>query len=181
MTTQQFKTAYTPAGENAYNNPYLNVLGMKVGVKMAHAQTYGQFSCIETYLAPRQMGPPPHVHYQLDEIMRVIEGTVTVMEGDKVVEIPAGGYHFRPRGIVHTFWNSHDEPAAFIDMYPGTQDFAHYLEELSQLGADLHNEGANPFAPESIARFKALDARYNHEVFYDQMPAHMAKYGAAAQ
>jgi len=34
MTTQQFKTAFTPAGENAYNNPYLNVLGMKVGMKI---------------------------------------------------------------------------------------------------------------------------------------------------
>ena len=97
MTTQQFKTAYTPAGENAYNNPYLNVLGMKVGVKMAHAQTYGQFSCIETYLAPRQMGPPPHVHYELDEMMRVIEGTVTLLEGDKVVEVPAGAHHARSK------------------------------------------------------------------------------------
>ena len=177
METQQLKSAYTPAGENAYNAPYLNLMGMKVGVKIAHAQTYGQFSCIETYMAPRQMGPPPHVHYQLDEIMRVTEGTMCVMEGDKVVEIPAGGYHFRPRGVIHTFWNGHDEPATFIDMYPGTQDFVKYLEELSQLGADLHKEGANPFAPESIARFKALDLLYDHEVFYEQMPAHIAKYG----
>jgi mannose-6-phosphate isomerase-like protein (cupin superfamily) len=38
---------------------------------------YGQFSCIEVSLAPRQMGPPPHVHYELDEIMRVLEGTVS--------------------------------------------------------------------------------------------------------
>ena len=177
METQQLKSAYTPAGENAYNAPYLNLMGMKVGVKIAHAQTYGQFSCIETYMAPRQMGPPPHVHYQLDEIMRVLEGTMCVMERDKVVEIPAGGYHFRPRGVIHTFWNGHDEPATFIDMYPGTQDFVKYLEELSQLGADLHKEGANPFAPESIARFKALDLLYDHEVFYEQMPAHIAKYG----
>ncbi|MBC7511185.1 MAG: hypothetical protein H7320_20935, partial [Ferruginibacter sp.] len=56
MDTQQFKTAYTAPGENAYNNSFLNVLGMKVGVKMAHAQTFGQFCCIETFLAPRQMG-----------------------------------------------------------------------------------------------------------------------------
>ena len=48
METQQLKSTYTPAGENAYNAPYLNLMGMKVGVKIAHAQTYGQFSCIET-------------------------------------------------------------------------------------------------------------------------------------
>lgn len=178
METTARKAVHTPANENANNAPTLNVLGMSTAVKVTHAQTYGQFSCVETSLAPLQMGPPPHVHYELDEIMRVIEGTVTVLEGDKVVEVANGGYHFRPRGVIHTFWNGHDAPAKFIDMYPSNQDFAHYLEELAQLGVDMHNEGVNPFAPENIARFKALDTRYNHEVFYEQMPEHLAKYGA---
>lgn len=177
MTPSTYAVAYTAPGQNAHNSPTLKVLGMACGVKLSHAQTYGQFSGVEVDLAPRQFGPPPHVHYELDEIMRVLEGTVTVLEGDQIREIPAGGWHFRPRGVVHTFWNGHDQPAHFIDMYPSSQDFAHYLEEVAQLGQDLHNEGANPFAPESIARFKALDARYDHEVFYEQMPEHMAKYG----
>jgi mannose-6-phosphate isomerase-like protein (cupin superfamily) len=177
MSTEQMKAVHTPANTNALNSPTLNVLGMQTAVKLTHEQTYGQFSCIEVSLVPRQMGPPPHVHYELDEIMRVLEGRVSVLEGDKVVEVEAGGWHFRPRGVVHTFWNGHDEPAKFIDMYPSSQDFVHYLEELSQLGVDMHNEGVNPFAPENIARFKALDARYNHEVFYEQMPAFMEKYG----
>jgi quercetin dioxygenase-like cupin family protein len=178
METIIRKAVHTPAGQNANNAPTLSVLGMPTAIKITHEQTYGQFSCIETSLAPRQMGPPPHVHYELDEIMRVLEGTVTLLEGDKVVEVQAGGYHFRPRGVVHTFWNGHDAPAKFIDMYPSTQDFAHYLEELAQLGLDMQNEGVNPFAPENIVRFKELDARYNHEVFYEQMPEHLAKYGA---
>lgn len=176
-TIPPFAPAYTAPGHNANNAPMLDVLGMAVGVKLQHAQTYGQFSCVEVSLAPRQMGPPPHVHYALDEIMYVTEGTVSVLEGDQVIEVSAGGWHFRPRGIVHTFWNGHAQPAKFIDMYPSLQDFAHYLEELAQLSADLYSEGASPFAPESIARFKALDTRYNHEVFYEQMPDHMAKYG----
>ncbi len=112
--------------------------------------------------------------------MYVIEGTITVLLGQEVVELRKGSYHFRPRGIVHTFWNAHEQPAQFMNMYQSSQDFAHYLEELAQLGADMHNEGANPFASESIARFKALDARYNHEVFYEQMPDHMAKYARKA-
>lgn len=183
MMTQseiQLAPVYTAPGQNARNAPTLNVLGMATGVKLQHAQTGGQFSCIEVSLLPRQMGPPPHVHYVLDEIMYMLEGTVTLLVGDEVVEVPAGGYHFRPRCTVHTFWNAHDQPARFIDMYPSTQDFAHYLEELAQLGEDLHTEGANPFAPDSIARFKALDARYDHEVFYEQMPEFMAKYGPGA-
>lgn len=177
QTTPQFAVAYTPPGQNAHNAPTLNVLGMSTGIKLTHAQTYGQFSCMEQHLAPRQMGPPPHVHYELDEIMYVLEGTITLLEGDQTREVAAGGWHFRPRGVVHTFWNAHDAPAKFIDMYPSSQNFVHFLEELAELGGAIHAEGGNPFAPESIARFKALDARYNHEVFYEQMPAHMAKYG----
>jgi mannose-6-phosphate isomerase-like protein (cupin superfamily) len=176
MTTTQFKTAYTPAGQNANNAPMLNVLGMEVGVKMTHEQTYGQFSSILTNLNPRQMGPPPHVHYELDEIMYVTEGTMTLLAGEDVVEVEKGGWHFRPRGVIHTFWNGSDAPASFIDLYPSTQNFAHYLEELAQLGYEIHISGTDPFAPDNIAKFKALDARYNHEVFYEQMPAHMAKY-----
>lgn len=177
MTTELMKAALTPANSNAHNAPNINVLGMPVGVKLAHDQTYGQVSCVEVDLAPRQMGPPPHVHYELDEIMRVLEGTVTVLEGDKTVEVAAGGWHFRPRGVVHTFWNGHDVPAKFIDFYPSSQDFAHYLEELAQLVEDMVKEGLNPMAPENMPRFKALDARYNQEVFYEQMPAHIEKYG----
>lgn len=177
MAETQLEVAFTPAGINAHNAPTLNVLGMPTAVKVAHDQTGGTFSCVETDLAPFQMGPPPHVHYELDEIMRVLEGTVTLLEGDKVREVTAGGYHFRPRGIVHTFWNAHAEPAKFIDMYPGTQNFAHYLEELSALGFAIHTEGGNPFAPENMVRFKDLDAKYNHEVFYEKMPEHLAKYG----
>lgn len=177
METIVRKAVHTPANQNANNAPTLNVLGMPTGVKLQHNQTDYQFSCIECSLEPRQMGPPPHVHYALDEIMYVVDGIVTLLEGDKVVEVSAGGWHYRPRGIVHTFWNGHDAPAKFIDMYPSSQDFAHYLEELSELGLAIHNEGVNPFAPENIARFKALDTRYDHEVFYEQMPEHLAKYG----
>lgn len=35
MDPQPFKTAYTPAGQNANNDPWLNLLGMQVEVKIA--------------------------------------------------------------------------------------------------------------------------------------------------
>lgn len=42
----------------------------------------------------------------------------------------------------------------------------------------MYTKGDNPFVPESIARFKALDTRYDQEIFYEKMPEHMAKYGS---
>ena len=63
------------------------------------------------------MGPPPHYHRELDELMYVVEGTASVLVGKEIVEINAGGWHLRPREIKHTFWNASDEPLRFFDMY----------------------------------------------------------------
>lgn len=76
-----------------------------------------------------QMGPAPHIHEELDEIMLVLEGTATVIVEGKVEEIQAGGWHLRPRKIEHTFWNGSDKPLRFIDMY-FNQNFEDFLEKL---------------------------------------------------
>ena len=78
-------------------------------------QTNNQFSNVEVAVAPKQMGPSPHMHKDLDELMYVLEGTATVLIGKEIYEVKAGGWNFRPRGIVHSFWNAADSPLRFID------------------------------------------------------------------
>ncbi|MDQ3016637.1 MAG: cupin domain-containing protein [Bacteroidota bacterium] len=80
-------------------------------------QTNKQFSNVEVAIAPKQMGPSPHLHKDLDELMYVLEGTATVMIGKEICEVKAGGWNFRPRGIVHSFWNADDTPLRFIDCF----------------------------------------------------------------
>lgn len=102
---------------------------MDIRVWVRSAATGGVYSCVECAVAPRVMGPAPHSHKALDELMYVLEGTATVMVGDEIQEIPAGGWHFRPRQLTHTFWNASDEPLRFIDMY-FNQDFEVFLERI---------------------------------------------------
>lgn len=103
--------------------------GMDIRVWMRGSMTNGLFSSVECAVAPRIMGPPPHHHKELDEIMYVVEGTASVLVGDDVVEVKAGGWHLRPRMIRHTFWNGSDQPLRFIDMY-FNQPFEEYLEKI---------------------------------------------------
>jgi mannose-6-phosphate isomerase-like protein (cupin superfamily) len=91
--------------------------------------TNGTFSSVECAVAPKRMGPPPHYHKELDEIMMVLEGTATILIGDDVVEVQAGGWHLRPRLIKHTFWNASEKPLRFVDMY-FNQPFEEYLERI---------------------------------------------------
>ena len=103
--------------------------GMEIRVWMRSSMTNGMFSSVECAVAPKLMGPPPHLHKELDEIMYVLNGTASVLIGEEVVEINAGGWHLRPRKIKHTFWNASAEPLRFIDMY-FNQPFEEYLEQI---------------------------------------------------
>ena len=102
---------------------------MDILVWVRSSMTGGVYSCVECAVAPKVMGPPPHWHKALDEMMFVLEGTASVLVGDEVVEVPAGGWHFRPRNLRHTFWNGSDQPLRFIDMY-FNQPFEEFLEKI---------------------------------------------------
>jgi mannose-6-phosphate isomerase-like protein (cupin superfamily) len=103
--------------------------GMQIRVWVRSSMTNGLYSNVECAVAPKLMGPPPHYHKELDELMYVVEGTASVLVGDEVVEIQAGGWHLRPRLILHTFWNASDKPLRFYDMY-FNQPFEEYLEQI---------------------------------------------------
>jgi len=103
--------------------------GMEIRVWVRSAMTNGLFSSVECAVAPKTMGPAPHHHKELDELMYVLEGTASVLVGEEIVEVNAGGWHLRPRMITHTFWNSTDKPLRFIDMY-FNQPFEEFLERV---------------------------------------------------
>lgn len=103
--------------------------GLDIRTLIHSDQTNKQFSCVEFAVAAKKMGPAPHYHKELDELMYVLEGTATVMVEDQFYDIPAGGWHFRPHGKIHTFFNKTDQPFRGIDMY-FNQNFEDYLEEM---------------------------------------------------
>jgi len=103
--------------------------GLSIRTWVRSEMTGGVYSSVETAVAPKTMGPPPHYHKELDELMYVVEGTASVLIGKDVVEVKAGGWHLRPRLIQHTFWNAADTPVRFIDMY-FNQPFEQYLESI---------------------------------------------------
>lgn len=102
---------------------------MDIKVWVSSAMTGGVYSNVECAVAPKTMGPAPHYHLELDELMYVVDGTASVLVGDDIVHVEAGGWHLRPRMIKHTFWNGSDKPLRFFDMY-FNQPFEEYLEAI---------------------------------------------------
>lgn len=124
LTSDPLQPFYLPPSA-----PLLHKGSMDIRVWVRSKMTGGVYSCVECAVAPMVMGPPPHFHKELDELMYVVEGTASVMVEDELVEIPAGGWHFRPRNLRHTFWNASDQPLRFVDMY-FNQPFEEFLEQI---------------------------------------------------
>ncbi len=140
-------------------------------------QTGKQISNVEVSLAPKQMGPSPHIHKDLDELMYVLEGTATVLIGKEIYEVQAGGWNFRPRGIIHSFWNASDKPLRFIDSF-FNQNFEDYLEDLfHKIIPHMLKENLNPASPQIAKRITALDKQFGVTWFHNQKQAIVDKYG----
>lgn len=134
--------------------------GIDFRVVIRQAQTQGRLSCVEAAMAPMQMGPAPHYHDELDELMYVTEGTVSVLIDGQLHEVPAGGWNFRPRKLEHTFFNRTAKPARFIDMY-FNQNLEDYLEELvHKIFPEMRQKGLTPFSPGIRERIAELDKKF---------------------
>lgn len=149
---------------------------MAIRVKVRSSQTDLQYSCVDVAVAPKTMGPAPHIHEKLDELMYVSEGTISILVGKEVHDVKAGGWHFRPRGIVHTFWNATDQIARSTDMY-FNQNFEDFLEELFFKIIPAMKKGNLTPADAGIAsRMLALDKKFGITTYHEQRQAIVDKY-----
>jgi len=89
----------------------------------------------------------------------------------------AGGFIFRPHGIVHSFWNASDVPLRFMDCF-FNQNFEDYLEELfHSIIPDMLKANLTPFSPEIAKRIEALDEEFGVTWFHSERQAIIDKYG----
>ena len=155
----------------------LGPLGSNMRTLIRSTQTNKQFSCVEAVLAPKKIAGSPHKHDDLDELMYVMEGTASVLLGDEVVEVSAGSWHLRPRGMMHVIWNSGNENLRLIDMY-FNQNFEDYLEELyHQIIPEVIAKKLTFEDPEIAKRIAKLDKHFGLTYYPEKSQALIDKYG----
>lgn len=82
------------------------LLGAMTAVfKADEDETSARYSVSEWWLEPGAEGPGAHSHEANDEIFYVIEGTASILAGDKWLEAPQGTFLRIPAGIMHDFRN----------------------------------------------------------------------------
>jgi mannose-6-phosphate isomerase-like protein (cupin superfamily) len=112
--------------------------GLGVVFAISGEVTGGAFSIVEHPIAPGVL-VPPHVHTHEDELSYVLEGEIGARIGDEEFVVGPGAYIFKPRGVLHTFWNAGPNPAKILEIIspPG---FASFFAE--QFTGDPAHDGS---------------------------------------
>src|SRR4051794_21321720 len=99
---------------------------------------------------PVEQGPDPHVHRQHSDAFYVLEGEVDFGLGPDVTRIAAGPETFAgaPPNVVHTFKNSSEATAIFLNIHAPSMGFGDVLrggghEHFDQF--DPPEDGGRPF------------------------------------
>jgi len=66
---------------------------------------------------------PKHLHPEIEHEQYVLQGTIRIGLGEKVIDVGPGDVVFIPLGTPHWYENIGDEPAMFLCMVPATQDY----------------------------------------------------------
>jgi mannose-6-phosphate isomerase-like protein (cupin superfamily) len=83
-------------------------------------ETAEKYSISEWWLEPNSEGPGVHQHENNDEVFYGIEGTTTILVGDKWLEISKGDFLRIPAKTIHDFVNKTNEKCGVLNFFiPG--------------------------------------------------------------
>ncbi|MEO7235913.1 MAG: cupin domain-containing protein, partial [Lapillicoccus sp.] len=104
------------------------ITGLGMQHKVGASALGGQLFIVEGVIPPGVL-VTPHTHTREDECSYILDGTLVYLVGDEEVEVTAGAYVVKPRGVRHAFWNASDQPARVLEMHtPAT--FENYYDKL---------------------------------------------------
>jgi uncharacterized RmlC-like cupin family protein len=110
----------------------------RVGYLATGATTDGQFGLYRWDLAavpPSHTPPTGHFHRTIAESFFILDGTVSLYNGDAWRDAVAGDYLYVPPGGIHGFANNSGAPASMLILFtPGAPREA-YFAELAEIAA----------------------------------------------
>ena len=94
------------------------------------AETGGAYSISEWWLEPHTKGPGAHSHPE-DDVFYVIEGTMSLLLGDRWIDAAKGSFVVAPGGMTHDFENRTPERAGVLNFsIPG--NFEEHMPGISE-------------------------------------------------
>jgi len=99
--------------------------------------TGGRFGLFEYRMAPESPGPGPHVHATFSESFYVLEGELTIFDGERWAPYRQGDYVHVGETGVHAFRNDATVETAFLILFAPGIARENFFTELRA----IHDEG----------------------------------------
>jgi quercetin dioxygenase-like cupin family protein len=101
--------------------------------------TNGEFGLFEWRMEARQPGARPHFHKTFSESFYVLEGEITLLDGEEWVTAGVGDFLYVPSHRPHAFRNDSDAPVRMLILFsPGIarEDFFLEVRDAKNLSPD---------------------------------------------
>lgn len=106
-------------------------------------ETGGRYSISEWWLEPNTQGPGAHCHEEEDCIFYVIEGTMSILVGERWIDAPRGSFVLAAAGVKHDFENRSRARAGILNLsIPG--GFEKDMPAIAQWFAENPPKDARP-------------------------------------
>jgi quercetin dioxygenase-like cupin family protein len=86
-----------------------------------------EMTLTEFEYGPGEQGASPHVHSDHSDAFLVLEGELEITFESGPLRAPAGTLVLIPRGVVHSFGNTSDATASFLNVHAPSCGFGDYL------------------------------------------------------
>jgi quercetin dioxygenase-like cupin family protein len=96
-------------------------------------ETGGHADIFEVAVPEGAKVPVAHHHVEVDELVYVLEGTLTYTLGGVAHELRAGQQLFAPKGVVHHFANLHPGTARFLSVLTPATIGPKFFREVAEL------------------------------------------------
>lgn len=117
---------------DARSDDVIRIGSLELRFLVDETRAAGSVVVFEFVVPPNARVPAPHYHREVDEVVYVLDGTVTTTLDGRKHELRRGESLFVPRGSVHNHENFHPETArALITLTPGSIG-RRYFEEVAR-------------------------------------------------
>lgn len=122
----------------------INKNGETLTITKSATETNGQITEFEGTDEPG-IGPPMHVHFKQEEMVRVTKGKMRIKTLTKEFSLTEGQEYVFAPGEAHQFWNEGDETLHYSGHVKPTNNYEYFIRHIYLSANEANNDKPSPF------------------------------------
>ncbi len=122
----------------------INKNGETLIITRSALETNGEITEFEGMEEPG-IGPPMHVHFKQEEMVRVTKGKMRVKTLSKEFSLTEGQEYIFEAGEAHQFWNEGDQTMHYIGYVKPSNNYEYFIRHIYQSSNEAKDDKPSPF------------------------------------